>query len=93
MTSVILADDAKNYHAWQHRQWVIKVGVAGWVSTVRSSLGCLLLQTFSLWGEELHYVDRLIQEDLRNNSAWNQRYFIVSNTTGFSDDIIGKEVQ
>lgn len=25
----ILSQDAKNYHAWQHRQWVIQVGV--WV--------------------------------------------------------------
>ena len=24
----ILNQDAKNYHAWQHRQWVIQVGVA-----------------------------------------------------------------
>lgn len=24
----ILSQDAKNYHAWQHRQWVIQVGVA-----------------------------------------------------------------
>lgn len=23
----ILSQDAKNYHAWQHRQWVIQVGV------------------------------------------------------------------
>ena len=23
-TAVILADDGKNYHAWQHRQWVVK---------------------------------------------------------------------
>lgn len=29
----ILSQDAKNYHAWQHRQWVIQVGV-GAVSRV-----------------------------------------------------------
>lgn len=22
----VLSQDAKNYHAWQHRQWVIQVG-------------------------------------------------------------------
>lgn len=27
VTAQILAEDAKNYHAWQHRQWVIKVRV------------------------------------------------------------------
>ena len=26
LTAQVLANDAKNYHAWQHRQWVIKVG-------------------------------------------------------------------
>lgn len=24
LTEIILASDAKNYHAWQHRQWVIR---------------------------------------------------------------------
>lgn len=39
----ILSQDAKNYHAWQHRQWVIQVGVGAlsrvWLQTwgVRSS--------------------------------------------------------
>ena len=25
LTARVLKEDAKNYHAWQHRQWVIKV--------------------------------------------------------------------
>ena len=25
LTAQVLREDAKNYHAWQHRQWVIKV--------------------------------------------------------------------
>ena len=25
LTARVLAEDAKNYHAWQHRQWVIQV--------------------------------------------------------------------
>ena len=41
----ILEKDQKNYHAWQHRQWV--------------------LQTFNLWKGEIEYVDRLLQEDIR----------------------------
>lgn len=24
LTEIVLSQDAKNYHAWQHRQWVIK---------------------------------------------------------------------
>lgn len=40
----------------------------------------------------MDYVETLINEDVRNNSAWNQRYFVVSNTTGFTDAIIDREV-
>ena len=25
VTAQVLANDAKNYHAWQHRQWAMKV--------------------------------------------------------------------
>ena len=25
LTADVFEEDAKNYHAWQHRQWVIKV--------------------------------------------------------------------
>ncbi len=25
LTAQVLSEDGKNYHAWQHRQWVIKV--------------------------------------------------------------------
>ena len=32
----------------------------------------------SLFENELDYVERLLEEDIRNNSAWNQRFFIVS---------------
>ena len=24
LTEIVLSQDAKNYHAWQHRQWVLK---------------------------------------------------------------------
>lgn len=45
----------------------------------------------SLFENELVFVDRLIGADLRNNSAWNQRYFVL-NHTGFSDDVIHYEI-
>lgn len=37
-------------------------------------------------------MEELIQEDIRNNSAWNQRYFVISRTTGFTEDVIKKEI-
>jgi hypothetical protein len=24
LTEIVLSQDAKNYHAWQHRQWIVK---------------------------------------------------------------------
>jgi hypothetical protein len=31
----------------------------------------------SAWQQEQQYVQRLLTEDVRNNSAWNQRFFIL----------------
>lgn len=46
----------------------------------------------SLYDNELEYVEQLLQDDIRNNSAWNQRYFVISNTTKFEQDVIDREV-
>ena len=35
---------------------------------------------FSLFDEELSFVDNLLTDDIRNNSAWNQRFFVVQHT-------------
>ncbi|CAF1032168.1 unnamed protein product, partial [Didymodactylos carnosus] len=45
-----------------------------------------------LWSTELDFVNNMIIDDIKNNSAWNQRYFVISQTTGFTDDIILKEL-
>ena len=53
----MFAKDAKNYHVWSYRQWLVR--------------------HFSLWDTELPYVETLLQQDVRNNSAWNHRWFVV----------------
>lgn len=51
--------DAKNYHVWSYRQWLVR--------------------RFELWDEgELEATEKLIEDDVRNNSAWNHRFFLVS---------------
>ncbi|CAD7704116.1 unnamed protein product [Ostreobium quekettii] len=52
-----LAEDAKNYHAWAHRQ----------VFAARRGA----------WEEELAFVEGRLEEDLHNNSAWTQRFFVL----------------
>lgn len=37
-------------------------------------------------------MERLLNNDVRNNSAWNQRYFVISNTTKFEQEVIDREV-
>lgn len=46
----------------------------------------------SLYDKELEYVEQLLNDDVRNNSAWNQRYFVISNTTKFEEEVIDREV-
>jgi protein farnesyltransferase/geranylgeranyltransferase type-1 subunit alpha len=46
-----------------------------------------MLETFSfaesvsrLYDQELEYVEQLLTDDIRNNSAWNQRFFLLQLT-------------
>ncbi len=50
-------------------------------------------QRFELWDGELEYVSELISKDLRNNSAWNQRHFVISNTTQYREDVLERELE
>lgn len=53
-----------------------------------------VLQEYKLWDNELEFVENLLEEDVRNNSAWNQRHFVISHTTGFSDPVVvEREIQ
>ena len=71
-TSRALNIDAKNYHTWAYRQWVLCHfwGPDG-VSTKAGEDDKAVLVG------ELSYVDGLLADDIRNNSAWNHRYFCV----------------
>lgn len=52
------------------------------------------VQEYKLWDNELEFVENLLEDDVRNNSAWNQRHFVISHTTGFSDPaLLEKEIE
>jgi protein farnesyltransferase/geranylgeranyltransferase type-1 subunit alpha len=55
-----LAEDAKNYHTWSYRQWLLA-----------------FVNDDSLWERELDFVDSMLNHDIRNNSAWHHRFFVV----------------
>jgi len=48
------------------------------------------VQQFNFWSEELPFVEKLLREDIRNNSAWNHRFFIMKNTRWPFDDTLRK---
>ncbi len=49
---------------------------------------------FSLFNGELDYVHRLLEEDVRNNSAWNQRFFVIKSTNKeITGDVLSSEVE
>lgn len=72
-----LSLDSKNYHTWAYRQWVLSYfgGMGG--SVASSSVGAGMGAYPHLWDGELDYVEQMLDEDVRNNSAWNHRWFCV----------------
>ena len=56
-----LAEDSKNYHTWSYRQWLL----------------VYFKEDESLWTGELDFVDEMLGQDVRNNSAWHHRFFVV----------------
>lgn len=64
------------------------------INALDASLVFFVPQEYKLWDNELEFVENLLEEDVRNNSAWNQRHFVISHTTGFSDPaVVEREIQ
>jgi len=51
------------------------------------------IKEFNLWDQELDFVEKKLQEDFRNNSAWNHRYFVIKSTTDMSVSVRNSEIQ
>ncbi len=52
----------QNYHAWAHRQWAV------------TTMSFPNLEKKAQ--NELEFVEKMLASDLRNNCAWNYRWFI-----------------
>ncbi|KAI9818092.1 MAG: CAAX geranylgeranyltransferase alpha subunit [Pycnora praestabilis] len=66
--------DAKNYHVWSYRQWLVR--------------------RFDLWEDELPDIEVLLKKDVRNNSAWNHRWFVVfGRGTTVGKDVVDREIE
>ncbi|OCH86328.1 protein prenylyltransferase [Obba rivulosa] len=71
-----LRTDTKNYHTWSYRQWIL----AHFNDEAR------------LWPGELPWVEELLEEDVRNNSAWHHRFFVVWQSGVRRDEVDREEV-
>ncbi len=63
------------------------------------------MRRFGLWDSELPSIEELLARDVRNNSAWNHRYFVVfgrqddssndgnSRSSPIEDAVIEREIE
>lgn len=93
-TQSISNGNSKNYQLWHHRRWVAeKLGASATSKELEFTKKILsldakhyhawshrqwVLQSLGGWEDELNYCDDLLQDDVFNNSAWNQRYFVIT---------------
>mmetsp|Transcript_32140 Transcript_32140/g.44044 ORF Transcript_32140/g.44044 Transcript_32140/m.44044 type:complete len:311 (-) Transcript_32140:110-1042(-) len=61
-TASVLSGDSKNYHAWAHRQFVM--------------YHFKLQDNPEAYKKELDYLEKMILQDPRNNSAWNCHFYL-----------------
>lgn len=84
----VLQIDQKNYHAWSQRQWVLRkissMVISSYITKTTKTNDYNNNNPYQhrIWGQEMIYVDTMIQNDIRNNSAWNQRWFVIHQGMG-----------
>ncbi|ALC38174.1 CG2976, partial [Drosophila busckii] len=103
----VIKQNAKNYQVWHHRRVIVEMLNSGqWeLELTENALDNdgdaknyhawqhrqWAIRTFNLYDDELEFVDRLICADQRNNSAWNQRFFVLKHF-GFTPEVIRREL-
>ncbi|KAH8377043.1 hypothetical protein KR093_002940 [Drosophila rubida] len=103
----VIRQNAKNYQVWHHRRVIVQMmNCAQWeLELTQNALDNdgnaknyhawqhrqWAIRTFNLYDDELEFVNRLISEDQRNNSAWNQRFFVLKHL-GFTPQVIEREL-
>ncbi|GAA6060079.1 hypothetical protein JCM10212_003040 [Sporobolomyces blumeae] len=90
-TAKALSFDAKNYHTWAYRQFVLCHFFSDAERPPRSTQETETRRT--VWAQELEYVEKLLNDDIRNNSAWNQRFFVAFDSKmGGGESVVEREI-
>lgn len=76
--------DAKNYHTWSYRQWLLAACYGPGAAADASNADSVLDEADGVWAGELDFVDAMLAQDVRNNSAWHHRFFVVYASRGQS---------
>eukprot|EP00878_Enallax_costatus_P012747 GHUV01013311.1.p1 GENE.GHUV01013311.1~~GHUV01013311.1.p1 ORF type:complete len:222 (+),score=64.47 GHUV01013311.1:601-1266(+) len=92
-TKQVADESAKNYQLWNHRRKLAKaLGADSTEAELRFCTDAVdadsknyhawahrqvVVAAAGTWQQEMQYVEQLIRQDVRNNSAWNQRMFVL----------------
>jgi protein farnesyltransferase/geranylgeranyltransferase type-1 subunit alpha len=102
-TTRALSFDSKNYHTWAYRQWVLchffssqttPLPVAERVETASAEED--EKRRTEVWEGELEYTRKLLEKDVRNNSAWNHRFFVAFESGeggGEKEEVVQREIR
>jgi protein farnesyltransferase/geranylgeranyltransferase type-1 subunit alpha len=83
--------DSKNYHTWSYRQWLLssfygtdKNGQEqqNEIDDADNDGQEAAVEAHVVWNAELDFVDTMLIQDVRNNSAWHHRFFVIFHTGG-----------
>ncbi|SCV67471.1 BQ2448_5082 [Microbotryum intermedium] len=107
-TTRALAFDAKNYHTWAYRQWALlhfftssDTAIANSTSEPDQDVASASTaqqdrhRSSKVWDDELKYTQELLDKDVRNNSAWNHRFWVgfESGMGGDLEEVLERELR
>lgn len=90
--STVLNNDTKNYHTWAYRQWVL-AHFGGLGLRDKSVTAAGAGQYPQMWEEDVKYADAMIQKDVRNNSAYNHRWYCLFGRAMQGKSELSKELE
>ena len=71
-------DDARETLAWELNETHTRIALMMDAKNIHAwTQRAWAVRTFGRWTDEMEFTERMIDDDVRNNSAWNQRFFCV----------------